>query len=823
MRKNRFCAGLLALQLVCSAAAFAPSAGAAYTDNGVTMTRLQYADAAYEMLLDAGAAEDAQTADRPFTDTDAASVSALYHWGILKGTSDKAFSPADSLTREEAAVILDRLGALLKVNHAEPSGEPYRDDAAISDWARGSVYALRDLGLMLGTGEGKFSPADKLTDRQGKTLLTRLQRLARPAALTRLSYENTLDSVADESRWSGTPGEQAAAKEIAAAMRGWGYEVTEQPFDFTDAPQGKQISKQATNVIAVKKANRDPNGDILVISAHHDSMPSTVGADDNASGTAMLLELARTLKDIETDTELRFISFSAEEQGLKGSTYYTAQLSDAEKTHIVGDIQIDMIGHYMSDTTTVKTTDGAPSLLGNMLLAASKKLTGNTWPTGIEGASDHMAFQREGIPGVLVEQDRLGTENHKWSDRPAVIDPAKALPAGQAVAEVVREIASAETGPLAQQSQSMLKADSAVTITDRMPIFTGMQKNELEIRIGAAGAFEKTEHIDELDWQLDHYVLNAKWFGWSEALPTDFVYRRIDDSLWLEKLYIRTASLGLTDEQLAARLTETLGQPQTENSGSQYWGLNSMDQNPSMLRWQISAQDGAQVLTMVPVIHTLVGVDLKAFDFSRSPASYAAECDAEEKMLLETMHKIIPPEDKYVKRIISWTDGYSAILGMCQPQDASTLTAFDIRIDRFDCFNEDGTLSNIDKTLATMVHEYGHALTLNASQIDPSKRDDSSGFNDPASYRDGSYLKAFYDQFYAGGAASYIDRPENYVDEYASSSPFEDIAETFMVFVTGGKPTGSTVADQKVAFFYSYPELRSVRSYIRTNFAFPAD
>lgn len=822
MRKKRLCAGLLALQLVCSAAAFALTAGAAYTDNGVTMTRLQYADAAYEMLLDAGAAEDAQTADRPFTDTDAASVSALYHWGILKGTSDKAFSPADSLTREEAAVILDRLRALLQVTPAKASGEPYRDDAAISDWASGSVYALRDLGLMLGTGEGKFSPADKLTDRQGKTLLTRLQRLARPAALTRLSYENTLDSVADESRWSGTPGEQAAAKEIAAAMRGWGYEVTEQPFDFTDAPQGKQISKQATNVIAVKKANRDPNGDILVISAHHDSMPSTVGADDNASGTAMLLELARALKDIETDTELRFISFSAEEQGLKGSTYYTAQLSDAEKTHIVGDIQIDMIGHYMSDTTTVKTTDGAPSLLGNMLLAASKKVTGNTWPAGIEGASDHMAFQREGIPGVLVEQDRLGTENHKWSDRPAVIDPAKALPAGQAVAEVVREIASAETGPLAQQSQSMLKADSAVTITDRMPIFTGMQKYELDVRIGAAGAFEKTEYDDELGWQLDNYVMNAKWFGWSEALPTDFVYRRMDDGLSLYQLYIRTADLKLTDAQLAARLTDTFGQPETVEN-SRFWGANAMEQNPSMLRWMIDQQDGAQVLTMVPVDHTEVGVRLKSFDFNKAPSAYAAESDMTELTLLKTIHKIVPPDDKYVKNIVSWTDGYSSILGMCVPQDMEKLDAFDICIDRFDCFDGDGSLYNMDKMLTTMIHEYGHALTTNSSQIDPAKFGDNVSFNNPAAYRDGSYLKAFYDQFYAGGAASYIDRPENYVDEYASSSPFEDIAETFMVFVTGGKPTGSTMADQKVAFFYGYPELQSVRSYIRTNFAFPAD
>ena len=821
MKNKRFWAGILSFQLMLSAAVCTPMAGAAYTDDGVPMTRLQYADAAYGMLLDAGAAADVKTDEHPFADTGAASVSALYQLGIVKGTSDTAFSPSASLTREEAAVILNRLGGLLKVTPAKPTGQAYRDSAAISGWASESVNALHDLGLMLGTGGGNFSPADKLTVRQGKTLLTRLQKLALPTALTRLSYENTLNTVADESRWSGTPGEQAAAKEIAAAMKGWGYEVTEQPFDFTDAPQGKQTSKQATNVIAVKKAGQNANSDILIISAHHDSMPSTVGADDNASGTAMLLELARVLKDIDTDTELRFISFSAEEQGLKGSAYYTAQLSDAEKAHIVGDIQIDMIGHYMSNAICVKTTDGAPTLLGDMLLKASREVTGTAWPTGVEGASDRMSFQREGIPGILVEQDRLGTENHKWSDRTDIIDPAKALPAGKAVAEVVREIASDKTGTLAAKAHSMLKPDSAITITDRMPIMLGMSKNDLDVRIGSGSIYEKATHHDGYDTPMEHYVMNCKWFGWDQALPTDFVYRRIDSDLFLEQLFIRTQGLNLTDAQLTDRLTQTFGHPETIES-SRFWGANSMKQNPSMLRWMIDQQDGAQVLTMVPVEHTEVGERLKSFDFSKAPAAYAAENSVVEQTLLESIHKIVPPDDPYIKNAVAWTDGYSSILGMCVPQDMEKLDAFDICIDQFDCFNEDGTVYNMDKLLATMIHEYGHALTNNIGQIDPAKFGDNVSFNNPAAYRDGSYLKAYYDRFYADGTVSYSEHPEYFVDEYASSSPFEDIAETFMVFVTSAKPTGNTLAEQKVSFFYSYPELLRVRSYIRANFGFPA-
>ena len=101
--------------------------------------------------------------------------------------------------------------------------------------------------------------------------------------------------------------------------------------------------RAVSNVIAVKNADRD-NADILVISAHHDSVPTAYGANDNASGVTALLAIAEQVKDAPTDTEIRFVSFTDEENGKNGSRYYVSTLQEEERSRIVGNIQLDMLG-----------------------------------------------------------------------------------------------------------------------------------------------------------------------------------------------------------------------------------------------------------------------------------------------------------------------------------------------------------------------------------------------------------------------------------------------------------------------------------------------
>ena len=73
---------------------------------------------------------------------------------------------------------------------------------------------------------------------------------------------------------------------------------------------------------------------------------------------AALLYTAEALRNVPTDTEVRFLSFTDEENGKNGSRTYTASLTEEERTRIVGAIQFDMLGGLGSTGTLVCTVDG---------------------------------------------------------------------------------------------------------------------------------------------------------------------------------------------------------------------------------------------------------------------------------------------------------------------------------------------------------------------------------------------------------------------------------------------------------------------------------
>ena len=84
------------------------------------------------------------------------------------------------------------------------------------------------------------------------------------------------------------------------------------------------------NIIAKRSPKKGGKHDIVHVSAHYDSVPFAPGASDNATGTAVALELARVLKSYPIEKELRIAFVGAEEIGLVGSKYYVSQLTADE-------------------------------------------------------------------------------------------------------------------------------------------------------------------------------------------------------------------------------------------------------------------------------------------------------------------------------------------------------------------------------------------------------------------------------------------------------------------------------------------------------------
>jgi aminopeptidase YwaD len=200
----------------------------------------------------------------------------------------------------------------------------------------------------------------------------------------------------------------------------------------------KSTSNTSHNVIATKKPSNlnsktKAKHDIIVIGAHHDSVANAPGANDNASGTAMTLELARVLKSIPSDTEIRFITFGAEELGLLGSNYYVNHLSSNEIGRIVANFNLDMVGSKDAGKLILQTMDDKPNLVTELTQEASTKLNGKPTPVNQGDRSDHVPFAKAGIPAALFIHNPAEPWYHKPEDKIDKISKAKL----QDVAEIV--------------------------------------------------------------------------------------------------------------------------------------------------------------------------------------------------------------------------------------------------------------------------------------------------------------------------------------------------------------------------------------------------
>ncbi|MGN1387794.1 MAG: M28 family peptidase [Bacillus sp. (in: firmicutes)] len=162
---------------------------------------------------------------------------------------------------------------------------------------------------------------------------------------------------------------------------------------------GEQTSH---NVIATKSPSnkKKATGDIIAIGAHHDSVALAPGANDNASGTAVVLELARVFKNLPTDTELHFLTYGAEELGLIGSDYYVNSLPQDTLNRIAGYFNLDMVGSRDAGDLVLNTVDGSANFVTELAQASSLRLNGSATPYQEGGRSDHVSFFEAGIPSA---------------------------------------------------------------------------------------------------------------------------------------------------------------------------------------------------------------------------------------------------------------------------------------------------------------------------------------------------------------------------------------------------------------------------------------
>ena len=213
-------------------------------------------------------------------------------------------------------------------------------------------------------------------------------------------------------RVAGTDGETKAAQYIASAFKAIGYAPEMQPFS---ASAGSQTVKSA-NIVAVKTGISSQE---IIVGAHYDSTDAGPGADDNASGVAVMLEVAKLIQGAKTPYTIRFIAFGAEESGLLGSFAYLNKMSQEEFQNVLVMVDLDSlvagdVAYAYSDESQSAVRDWVLEwALGNGLDLQTIRNVSLTYPDpkGI-GSSDYAPFQAAGIPFVYFD-----TTNWKLGDK----------------------------------------------------------------------------------------------------------------------------------------------------------------------------------------------------------------------------------------------------------------------------------------------------------------------------------------------------------------------------------------------------------------------
>lgn len=218
------------------------------------------------------------------------------------------------------------------------------------------LYVLSLVGL---ASQARATP-ERPTPADIKAMLKSISAQRIEATIRKLvsfGTRNTLSDAKSDERGIGAARRWIKAQLDACAQQSNGRLKVE--FDAFTAPPGRRIPQptELVNVVATLRGDQAESADrIYLVSGHYDSMPSSPtdpttdapGANDDASGTAAVMELACTMSKLHFDATLVFVTVAGEEQGLVGSTHIADEARKAGK-NIAGMFTNDIIGNSRSE------------------------------------------------------------------------------------------------------------------------------------------------------------------------------------------------------------------------------------------------------------------------------------------------------------------------------------------------------------------------------------------------------------------------------------------------------------------------------------------
>jgi len=267
-----------------------------------------------------------------------------------------------------------------------------------------------------------------------------------------------------EGRFPGTKGEKAAAQYIAKRfkdlkltslsnnyLQNFSFKQPNNPHDELEFDKKEKDQINAINVLGYLNNNKE---NTIIIGAHYDHIgyggiysldskgmdKNTIhnGADDNASGVALLLNLAEQLiKENNSNNNYLFIAFSAEELGLLGSKYFVENpLIDLKNANYM--INLDMVGRLNKEKELSIFGAGTSPILKQVINSTNNNFSLKIIDDGT-GPSDHTSFYNKGIP-VLFFNSGSHQDYHKSSDDLELINFSGIREISEYVINIIHEL-----------------------------------------------------------------------------------------------------------------------------------------------------------------------------------------------------------------------------------------------------------------------------------------------------------------------------------------------------------------------------------------------
>lgn len=232
---------------------------------------------------------------------------------------------------------------------------------------------------------------------------------------------------------------------IGGELEGYGYAIEKQ-----------EVLTPADNLI-VRLTSNTADAPILIVGAHYDTSGASPGADDNASGVAALLELARALKPLDgrTEVEIQFVFYANEEPpyfktNAMGSLVHARSIDNPAQ--VIGMISLETMGYFSTESGSqhypfplslrypstgnfiafvgdLSSRDFLRMMIGEFRTHAAIPSVGGTSPALIQGIdwSDHWGYSQQGIPAIMVTDTAIfrNPHYHQKSDLPDTLDYAR--------------------------------------------------------------------------------------------------------------------------------------------------------------------------------------------------------------------------------------------------------------------------------------------------------------------------------------------------------------------------------------------------------------